>query len=265
VRSIVVSHGVEVWQPMAAGRRRALRNANLVIAPSRYTVRKLVEIQGLVPGTIRRLAWPIDPVFLRLAETPEKLPIPLGFPEGRVVLTVGRWATAERYKGADQLISALAALSGTHTDLHLAIIGSGDDVPRLQSLAEGTRAANRIHFFEGLSREEIAGSYARADVFALPSTGEGFGLVFLEAMALAKPVIGVAAGGVPDLIEDGLNGLLLPEQDSTKLAEAIDRLLRDDSLRWEMGRHGAERIRREFQFGTFCSLIEKVLQEMISH
>jgi phosphatidyl-myo-inositol dimannoside synthase len=259
VKTIVVSHGIEVWEPLAAGRMRALQGADLALAPSGFTVRKLSEVQGVAAERVIRLPWPLDPEYLQFAQAPEKLPPPENFPSGRVVLTVGRWAAWERYKGADELIAATAQLRAEIPDLQLAIVGSGDDVARLRQAAVASGAGERIHFFEGLRREEVAACFARSEIFALPSTGEGFGLVFLEAMAYATPVIGAAAGGIPDLIANGENGILVPGRDARQLAEAIQRLLRDETLRRKMGRRGAEKVRQEYSFEVFRDRLEDIL------
>jgi phosphatidylinositol alpha-1,6-mannosyltransferase len=264
LKTIVMSHGIEVWEKLSPARRRALLRANLVLAPSSYTAQKLVEVQGISREKVRRLPWPLNPDFLRLAENASVLPLPQSFPRGRVILTAGRWASSERYKGADELIRAVAQLRAAHPDLHLVAVGGGDDLPRLRQIARDLGAAESIHFLENISREELAACYGRADVFALPSTGEGFGLVFLEAMAFAKPVIAAATGGPIDLIEDGSNGFLIPPHDAESLAQAVERLLRDDSLRTEMGRRGAERVRTQYRFDVFEAALEQILDETIA-
>ncbi len=263
VKTIVICHGVEVWKPLPRMRRRALVVANLVLAPSSDTVRKLISVQGVPQEKIRKLPWPVDPSFLAMADDPSKFPELPDFPRGRIVLTVGRWAASERYKGVDLLIGAIAQLRGTHPDLHLVAVGSGDDLPRLRTLAGSLGVSGVVHFFENLSRQEIAACYSRADVFALPSAAEGFGLVFLEAMAFAKPVIGAAAGGSVDVIEDGVNGLLVPPNDSERLAQALDRLLRDETLCAELGRRGAEIVRQKFEFRTFRAELERILTDCL--
>jgi glycosyltransferase involved in cell wall biosynthesis len=121
--------------------------------------------------------------------------------------------------------------------------------------------ANQVHFLENLSREQIAACYASAEIFALPSTGEGFGLVFLEAMAFSKPVVAAAAGGATDVIEDGINGLLVPPRDTGQLAQALGRLLNDEALRAELGRRGAEMVRQMYQFEVFRAELERLLGE----
>jgi len=263
-RTIVMAHGIEVWTPLSPFRRRALLRTNLVLAPSSDTARKLTEVQGVPQNRVRRLPWPINPGFVRLADSLGSLTAPAGFPEGRIVLTVGRWAASERYKGADEAIRAVAQLRSAFPDIHLVAVGSGDDLPRLRALAAELQIRDRVHFLEQLSREEIAACYARADLFALPSTGEGFGLVFLEAMAFSKPVVGAACGGTTDVVEDGVNGLLVPPGDAGALARALDRLLRDESLRTKLGARGAEIVRRKYQFGVFQAGLETILGELNS-
>jgi glycosyltransferase involved in cell wall biosynthesis len=235
--------------------------ADLVLAPSRDTARKLVEVQGVAPGKVRQLPWPLNPGFLRMAAAPAGLRLPAEFPQGRVILTVGRWAASERYKGADELIGAVAQLRASVMGLHLVAVGGGDDLPRLRRIAHELGVANQVHFLENLSREQIAACYASAEIFALPSTGEGFGLVFLEAMAFSKPVVAAAAGGATDVIEDGINGLLVPPRDTGQLAQALGRLLNDEALRAELGRRGAEMVRQMYQFEVFRAELERLLGE----
>jgi glycosyltransferase involved in cell wall biosynthesis len=98
----------------------------------------------------------------------------------------------------------------------------------------------------------------------LPSAGEGFGLVFLEAMAFSKPVVGASCGGTTDIVEDGINGLLVPPGDAGALAQALGRLLGDEPLRAGLGQRGAEIVRRKFQFAVFQSELEKILGECTS-
>ena len=259
LKTIVMSHGVEVWKPMTALRHRALLDADLVIAPSRHTARQLAEVQHIPEERIRVLAWPMNPAFLRMADVPEGLSLPRAFPQGRVILTVGRWAASERYKGADELIHATAALRSTNPNLHLLVVGDGDDLPRLQKLAADLNISDCVRFLKNLSREEIAACYSHADIFALPSTGEGFGFVFLEAMAFAKPVVAVNYGGTTDLVEDGINGLLVPPRDTQRLVRALNCLLNDESRRVELGRRGCEIVRRKYGFDVFQAGISQIL------
>ena len=241
-RSMVFAHGIEVWQPLGWPRGAALRRADLVIGPSADTVQHLVSEQHILPGRVQRLPWGLDPEFeVRLAAAVPFSPPP-GFPRtGRIILTVGRWDTAEKYKGADTLISALPSVLKAVPDVSLVLVGDGDDRPRLEQLARDLGVSEHAHFLFGLTPEQLFACYANCDVFALPSRGEGFGLVFLEAMAHAKPVIGGAHGGIPDIVEDGVTGLLVPHGDVERLAQALESLFNDPGRAREMGARGRER------------------------
>ena len=258
----VVSHGVDVWQALPASRRRALHRADIALAPSEFTCERLHTVQHVAQEKIRRLPWALSPEVLSLADSPEKLTPPPAFPVGRVVLAVGRWAKLERYKGADDLIRAVAQLRSSIGELQLVLVGSGDDLPRLQQLARTSGVSEDVHFFSGISNEALAACYSRAEIFALPSSGEGFGFVFLEAMAFRKPVIAAAAGGATDIVRSEVNGLLVPPGDAQQLAAALTRLLGDNQLREQLGKRGEEIARRELSFSSFFTHLESLLCEL---
>jgi phosphatidylinositol alpha-1,6-mannosyltransferase len=255
----VQSHGIEVWRPLPFLRRRAIASATLVLAPSHHTAQQLSSVQRIIESRIAVLPWPLSWEFFRFAASPDELPLPAGFPTGRVILTVGRLDSSERYKGTDALLVALSQLRPSFRDLHLGVVGRGSDLPRLRQLAANLGVSECVHFFGGLSREALAACYARSEIFALPSTGEGFGLVFLEAMAFAKPLVAVAAGGSPDLVQDGINGLLVPPQDPEKLSASLSRLLSDGELRFELGRRGAERVLHSHRFEDFVTDLDQIM------
>jgi phosphatidylinositol alpha-1,6-mannosyltransferase len=119
-----------------------------------------------------------------------------------------------------------------------------------------------VHFFSGLSYAELAACYSACEIFALPSRGEGFGLVYLEAMARGKPVIGGAHGGAPEVIDDGRTGYLVHHGDAPQLATSIETLLADPELAREMGKRGRERVNRDFKFSVFAKSFKKILREL---
>ena len=262
LKSIICTHGVEVWEPLTRLRRMALRRADVVLAPSRYTADQVAAVQGVATEKIRVLPWALDPQFETLAGNAAKAAVPANFPEGQVVLTVGRWRRDERYKGMDTLITALPRLMSRWPELQLAAVGDGDDREWLQDLAEENGVGMHVHFLSGLSYEELAACYAHCEIFALPSKGEGFGLVYLEAMACGKPVIGGAHGGAPEVIEDGKTGYLVQHGDAVQLATAIETLLADPDLQKEMGRRGKQRAENQFRFSAFAKSFRKILREL---
>ena len=260
LRILVMAWGIEVWKPLTPSRRKALHAARLVTAPSSDTANRLTTVQSLHASKVRRLPLPLSSDFPDMAQQ-QSLPVPPQFPRGRIVLAVGRWAANERYKGADELIRAIPKLRQSIPDVNLVAVGTGDDLPRLRAIAAELHIEDRVHFLENLTNQELAACYAHCDLFALPSTGEGYGLVFLEAMAFAKPVVGVAAGGVTDIVRDAENGFLVPPANSERLVQALEKLLLDDSLRARLGRAGAEIVRRDYTFHAFRARLEQILLE----
>jgi len=261
LRSIVCTHGVEVWEPLSARRRFALRRANLILAPSRETAERAAKAQKLPALKIRRLPWALDPAFATRANSPVPPAPPAGYPDGRTILSVGRWESSERYKGMDHLIAALPRLLTDNSDVHLVMVGEGDDRAWLENLAEEHGVSLHVHFLSGLTQEELSACYAACDIFALPSRGEGFGLVYLEAMAHGKPVIAGAHGGAPEIVEDGATGYLVPHGDVPQLANALATLLGDAELRKKMGARGRGRVEREYQFAQFAKSLKRILKE----
>ncbi len=260
--AVVVAHGIEVWTPLSRLGRWALRRADLVLAPSADTARHLVARQGVRQEKIRQLPWGLDPQFTALLAAPGANHLPAGFPSGRVVLSVGRWAATERYKGVDTLIAAVSRLLPAVPDLYLVAVGDGDDRRRLEQLALEMGVAARVRFLRELTQEELLACYRHCDVFALPSRGEGFGLVFLEAMASGKPVVGGTHGGTPEIVEDGVTGLLVPYGDVERVSQALEKLLTNEPLRRQMGQRAQSRVQSAYRFENFRVEFTKLLVEL---
>jgi glycosyltransferase involved in cell wall biosynthesis len=261
IRSIICTHGVEVWEPLSNFRKRALRQASLVLAPSRDTAEQVASQQQVRRERIRVLPWALDPQFESLLAAGVPAAPPGDFPQGRVILTVGRWVATERYKGMDTLITTMPRLLRDWPELHLVLAGSGEDRAWLEDLADKNGVERHVHFLSRLSSAELAACYAACEIFALPSRGEGFGLVFLEAMACGKPVIGGAHGGAPEIIQDGVTGYLVPHGDPMQLATAIQTLLADPVHAKEMGARGRQTVDHEYRFQVFAKALKKILRD----
>ena len=261
MKSIICTHGIDVWEPLGGLRRLALRHANLVLAPSRDTADHVASEQGVARERIRVLPWSLDPQFEALLTPGSQNALPREFPKGRVILTVGRWLATERYKGMDTLITALPRLLTQRPDVQLVLAGAGDDRAWLEELAEQSGVNRHVHFLSGLNYSELAACYSACEIFALPSRGEGFGLVYLEAMACGKPVIGGTHGGAPEIIEDGITGYLVPHGDTIQLATSIEALLADPTHAKEMGARGRQRAEYQFRFHDFAKSLKKILRD----
>lgn len=159
------------------------------------------------------------------------------------VISVGRLHAS---KGHDVLVRAIAVLIRDGDDVDLRIVGAGPERGALERLARELGVGDRVLFTGSLSEEEVIAELGEADIFALASHAEPLGVVYMEAMAAGIPAIGTAAGGVGEIITDGVDGLLVPPGDPEALAGAIGRLIRDPGLRERLGAAGRARIERAF-------------------
>lgn len=240
---VTVLHGIEVWGPLRPHRRFALRRSGRWIAVSRYTARQSSTLNDLPLEDIDILYHCVDPALSHAVSPPES--------RDRSVLFVGRVDVPSRYKGLELLIRALPDLAVRFPDVVLRVVGEGDDQDRLAELSQTLGVADRIEWLGTVDERELSSLYGRAQVFAMPSSGEGFGFVFAEAMAHGTPVVGGTADASPEVIEDGVTGLLVDPGSLEQVREALLTLLGDPQLCRRMGEAGAIRVREQFGYERF--------------
>jgi phosphatidyl-myo-inositol dimannoside synthase len=258
----VVAHGVEVWHPLPFFRRLGLQRARRVVAVSEFTAQSAASVQGLRSDRLRVIPPALDPCFLRPGRNGNSGPLPIP-KESRVLLTVGRLLSSEPGKGVDAVIQILPELLHVAPDLVYVVIGSGDLRERLVKRVEASAARGRVLFVGSLEGEQLKRYYQRADVFVMPSRQEGFGLVFLEAMALGKPVVGGNCGGTPEVVRDGVTGFLVDPDDTGMLATRVLQLLQDEALRREMGKAGRRRVEDCYTFERFSERLGRMLDSAV--
>ena len=219
-RLVIQTHGVEAWRQPSRLCRAAVEAADLVLCVSRFTRARVLDWAAIaperilvLPNTVAGAFTPGDGSALREA---------WGLQGKRVLLTVGRMDGRERYKGHDRVIAAIPQLVAEGHDVAYVVLGDGDDRDRLAALAHEAGVGDRVRFIGAVSQESLVDAYRMADLFVMPSTGEGFGIAFLEAMASGTPALGLAAAGAPDALAEGELGTAVAEAD---LASAIGRAL----------------------------------------
>lgn len=225
----------------------AVRISRQVVAISRFTADQVRSIRET----------PVNIIPYGGASTPEEHapPAPTGRP---VILFVGRHV--ER-KGIPVLIEAMGLL---RNDADLVICGHGDQTPALKEAASRSPAASRIQFPGRVDAAELSRWYARCTVFCLPSIvdsrgdTEGLGTVPLEAYAHGRPVVCSSVGGIPDVVDDGQSGFLVPPGDPKALAAALDRILDDPQLAARMGEAGLKLVQGRFSWPELAARIEDV-------
>jgi phosphatidyl-myo-inositol dimannoside synthase len=242
----VFLHDVEAWQPLPPARARVLAGAFLRVANSSYTAKRVADANpGVGPIAACPLALPVEWAARPSAEEQVRR-------SPRVVLTVGRMMASERYKGHDQLLEAWPLVLAAVPDAQLVCAGEGDDIPRLRAKAASLGVAHAVVFTGFVSETERQAWYERADLFAMPSRREGFGLVYLEAMASGLPCIASVHDAAPGIVSDGDTGLLVDQGDIGGLSRALGWLLTDDDARRRMGRAGRRRFLAEFTHEAFA-------------
>lgn len=218
-------HGIEAWQRPSRLQRWSAERAQLVTAVSRHTRRLYLSWANCSPETVKVLPNTVDERFSP-GPKPQKLLDRYQLHGRKVLLTVSRLAASERYKGHDRVIRAVAELRDVHPDLVYVVAGDGDDRPRLEQFARDLGLADQVRFIGYVSDAELPDLYRAADVFVMPSTGEGFGIVFLQALASGIPAIGGDSDGSRDPLRDGADGCLTSAHGPDALGAAIDAVLR---------------------------------------
>lgn len=234
-RVALVAHGIEVWGTLRPDRALALRRAAVTWPISAMTA---TAVRGHGARRVQVIANALDPYW--------PLP-PLHVGTGHL-LAVARLDPSDAYKGIDVTLAALARLPDPP---RLVVVGEGADRARLQALAR-----TPVTFTGAVDDATLQALYADASAFVLPSTGEGFGLVYLEAMAHGLPVIGARAGGTPEVVVDGETGVLVAPGDVDALAHALGHL--DPA----MGPRGRARVERHFLYPRYAADVAAALSAL---
>ena len=266
-RYMIVVHGIEAWGSLSRLKEFSLSRADGVIVTSDFSEKQLVKTHQIDPQRIQKLPCMWDDTLLSI--DPETDGMLRRIPEGRrVVLTVARMDASERYKGHDVVLQALPSVIAKVPDLIYVMAGDGDDRPRLEKLSTELELKKHVLFLGEISDAELAALYRRSEVFVLPARtvlherklkGEGFGIVFLEAMAFGKPVIGPSYGAPQEIIRDGIDGLQAKAEDPTAVANALSHLLAAPEKARQMGDAGSRRVREQYSYGSFRTFLSRIL------
>lgn len=181
-------------------------------------------------------------------------------PRTHLIGTVGRFVPP---KGHTYLLDAIVRLQSQFPDVKTLVVGDGALLRPMEEKAQALGLSDAV-VFTGI-RRDVPEILALLDVFVLPSLWEGLPIALLEAMAAGLPVVATRVGGVPEVVEDGVTGLLVPPRDPDALAEAITRLLRDPDLRCKMGQAGRERVESEFSVEKMVRKTETLYEEVLTH
>lgn len=265
---LTAAHGIETWGCMGGRFGRVLRQAAGILPVSTFTRDVIHREAGVplsrmcvVPDTFREECFSPGP-------KPDYLLSRYGLkPDQPVLLTVGRLSATERYKGQDQILLALPQLVRALPGLRYVIGGRGEDEARLRKLAADLSMQEHVTFTGFISESELADHYRLADLYVMPSTGEGFGIVYLESLACGRPCLVGNLDASPEAIDHGRLGLVVPPRDPVAIADAILKFFRrEHDMPWL---HEPENLHREvlalYGQQSFKRHLKHALEELLPH
>jgi glycosyltransferase involved in cell wall biosynthesis len=255
---ILVLHGTEAWQRVGRLDRLASEHAKWIVSTTRYTGQEFCRYNDIPLDRVRVIPLAIADTSVDLVSRNS-----VSARGDLKVLTVSRLHRSARYKGIHTLIDAVARARMANAPISLTIAGGGDDVPLLREQVVALGLSAYVSFQGTVTDDALANLYQTCDVFAMPSKGEGFGIVFLEAMRYGKPCIGGRHGGTPEVIDDGLDGFLVEHGDVDQLTRCLLELSGNPALRNEMGERARRKVQNRFLIAhmrdNWFSLLEEAL------
>lgn len=223
----VAAHGIDAWNIQNPLVKKALENADLILAVSSYTRDRLLQEQNLQPEKVVVLPNTFNADNFQIAPKPEHLLKQYGLnPQQPVILTVTRLSQSpQRCKGYDKILQALPQIRQAIPDVHYVLVGEGNDRARIEQLIGKLQLQDCVTLAGYIPDQELRDYYNLCDLFAMPSKGEGFGIVHLEAMACGKPTLGGNQDGAVDALCQGELGALVNPDDIEAIAQTIIQIL----------------------------------------
>ncbi len=224
---LMIIHGVEAWKPRKRLVNYCIKNLDGIVSVSQHTM-DLFQAWANVPET-QQFILPNSIAIEQYGYAPKnpELLSRYGLKDKTVLMTLGRLDSYERYKGFDEMIDLMPQLSTIIPNLTYLIVGEGPDRDRLEAKVRSLNIQKQVVFTGFITESEKADHYRLADAYVMPSKGEGFGIVFLEAMACGIPVVASKLDGSREAVRDGLLGILVnpddPEEIKTGILEALQR------------------------------------------
>lgn len=239
VQSLVMIHGIEVWEHAMPHHLASCRRATFLLANSAFTRDKANRIHG---GFDRaKVCW---------LATEEDEPVPRTGVRKPQILIVGRMQMG-RDKGHSALIAAMPSVLGRVPEARLMVVGTGNASDELKEQASASSATHAIEFHGFIEEDEIGRLWSETAVFAMPSDSEGFGLVYIEAMRHGIPVVASTLDAAQEINLHGQTGLNVDPRNVSALADALVHLLSSPSKMVEMGAAGQRHWAANFHYASF--------------
>lgn len=261
IKYFFMAYGIDVWSPLSFLKRLGVRLADSAISISEHTKTKACNIEPVFQKL--QVCYPGLNINTIIYHQERHQKLIQSFNNRKIILTVGRIDAGENYKGHAELLIAVQYLQFRHPDLLLVIVGRGSGLSQLQKQVVKMGIANLVDFAGFVPDDLLPSYYTLCDIFAMPSRGEGFGLVYLEAMAHRKPCIGSIFDAAGEIIVDGDTGFLVNPDNVPELIDRLNRLLDAPELRTQMGQAGRQRYETLFTEDKFHQRFLNIIYQII--
>lgn len=266
---IVYTYGMEIF----VTKHKALfgwmlKKAFKVITISEFTSNYLIKL-GVSPEKIIKILPVVDTNIFNPGIAPVNIIKKYNLSNKSVMLTVGRMAKSERYKGHDTIIKILPEIIKKVPDVVWVVAGTGDDSQRIKDIVVNSKLSNYVIFTGKVPENELPALYKAANIFVMPSIerkdktgikGEGFGIVYIEANACGIPVVAYKTAGVTEAVINGETGILINSGDTEELTNTLIKLLIDKNLSKELGMNGYKRVVNELDTSSLRKKFSGILQ-----
>jgi len=261
---VTLIYGIDAWSRLPWMRRIALQHSDRVVAISRFTADAATQANNLDSNKVDVVPCCLDPLF-SVPDPQSDLLDADDFPAlGRnSLLTVSRLSLVESSKGHMTVLRSMPRVLQSVPDVTYAIVGVGDLQPVLERLTSELGIGDHVRFLGALSDDDLRRCYRTCGAYVMPCKWEGFGLVFLEAMAYARPIIAGNLDAAPEVVGD--TALLVDPDDAEELARAIVRLLSDGQLQIRLGQAGRARLAEHFTYARFRASLMAVLGQAVAY
>ena len=224
---LLVIYGIEAWEAKRGALvTKLLERVDAVVAISEYTKKRFLEWSGLEASRVHILPCCVDMRRFGPGARRNDLVRLYGLRGRSVILTVARLAGVDRAKGIDEVLESLPALAEQVPNVTYLVVGDGPDRERLEAKARSLGVANRVVFTGYISEKDKADHYRLADVFAMPGRGEGFGIVYLEALASGVPIVASKLDASAEVVLNSRFGYAVNPDEPAELESAIVELLK---------------------------------------
>jgi phosphatidyl-myo-inositol dimannoside synthase len=256
----ILTYGKEVWETLPPKYQIAMSQADSIWTISRYTRDRTCCNNHLNPAKFQIVPCIVNENIFTIAPKSEDLLVKYNLIGAKILMTVARLRSTDIYKGVDVTIKALPQIAKTFPNVKYLVIGRGDDRSRLAELAADLGVAERVIFAGFVPQENLAAHYRLADAYVMPSQ-EGFGIVYLEALACGLPVLAGDADGSADPLQDGKLGWRVSHRDQSAVAVACIEMLLGQDRRCDRN-FLREQTLAVFSFQSLCQSVAGIFNRL---